>query len=109
MNIYDNNINLIINVDETPVYLESTSTITVVIKGQKEININTFKNDKNRVTCILAIACNQFKFPLLLIFKGQKEKILENQLNKLDLCKNKKILLNVILIHGAISNYLFFG
>ena len=70
LNIYDNNHNLIINVDETPNYLELHGKTIVIIKSKKEINFNIYVNDKNRVSVILAIKCKGYKFPPLLIFKG---------------------------------------
>lgn len=109
LNIYDNDVNLIINVDETPVYLELPEKTTVALKGTKEININTYRNDKKRVSVILSIACNGYKLPPLLIFKGGKGKKLESKLNKLEVCKKKNYLLNVILIHGVIKKFLYIG
>ena len=79
---------IIINVDQTPVCLDLQTTIS--FKGAKEININTFGYDKNGVSVVLAISCNGYKFPPLIIFKGGKGKLLEKRLNKHELCKNKK-------------------
>ena len=91
LNIYDNNVNLITNVDEIPVYLNLIEKTKISFKGAKKININTYAHNKNRVSVVLVIACKGYKFPPLLIFKGGKGKKLENRLNKHELCKNKKI------------------
>ncbi len=91
LNIYEQDVKLIINCDETPVFLESPENTTISFKGAKEININTYANDKKRVSVILAIACNGYKLTPLFIFKGKPGKKLETKLNKIELCKKKKI------------------
>ena len=72
-------------------YFELPEKTTVAFKGTKEININTYMNDKKRVSVILAIACNEYKLSPLLKFKGGKGKKLEGKLNKLEFCKKKII------------------
>ena len=82
---------LLSKLNKKPFYLELPEKTTVAFKGTKEININTYMNDKKRVSVILSIACNGYELPPLLIFKGGKGKKLESKLNKLEVCKKKII------------------
>ncbi len=50
---YHEEYNRIINVDETPLFLEMQSKITLDLKGN--ITITTFRKNKIRVSCILAM------------------------------------------------------
>lgn len=84
----------IINVDESPIYLEIPPKKTIEIKGSKNVDIYTFGKEKQRITCVLSIAANGNKLPPLLIFKGKAGKYLGKKLNKLDEAKNKDIFIN---------------
>jgi hypothetical protein len=64
---------MIINMDETPIYLESISNKNVAPIGQKTINIRTNRGEKTRITVILLISASGEKLPPLLVFKGEKE------------------------------------
>ena len=74
LNIDDNNYSLIVNMDETAVYLEMPEKKTIELKGTKNVEINTFGHDKERISVLLAIAGNDNKLPALLIYKGKKGK-----------------------------------
>lgn len=50
----EDNIELIINVDETHCYLDNPSTEKVDIKGKKNIEITFFDRDKCRITAVLS-------------------------------------------------------
>jgi hypothetical protein len=71
-NILDNknDYNRLINVDETPIFLEMYSNKTIDVKGAKNVIVNTYGNEKKHVTCILAIAGGGKKLIPTLIFKG---------------------------------------
>ena len=43
MNITDDKLNLIINIDETPIYFEMPEQTTIELKGNKNVNISTFR------------------------------------------------------------------
>ena len=54
----DNNINktcLILNTDETPIFLNMPSNKTVEIIGKKTVTINTQRMEKLRLSCLLTI------------------------------------------------------
>jgi hypothetical protein len=56
MGIGDQDLGRIVNMDETPIFFDMPETITIEVKGTKNVNISTFGNDKNRVSVILSIA-----------------------------------------------------
>jgi len=66
--------NLMINMDETPVYLDMVGNNTMSQKGVKEVQIMTTGSDKQRVTVALTVASSGFKFPPMIIFKGSNSK-----------------------------------
>jgi len=92
-NILDNinDYNRLINVDETPIFLEMYSNKTIDVKGAKNVIVNTYGNEKKHVTCILAIAGGGKKLIPTLIFKGEPDKNIEQRYQQLDVVKNKKI------------------
>jgi len=90
-NHIDDNIECLINVDETPCYIENPSKETIDIKGVKKVEIITYGKEKCRLTAILAISASGEKLPPMLILKGKTGKKKENILNNLDLVKDKKI------------------
>ena len=66
--------NRIINVDETPIYLEFFTDKTYNKKGAKEVIIKTNGNEKKHVTVILAVSSSGIKLPPVSIFKGMPDK-----------------------------------
>lgn len=80
----------VLNMDETPCYLEMGFDTTIDFKGKKEIEIETFGRAYYRITVLLTIAGDGTKLPLLVIVKEEERKIIENNLRKLDYGKNKK-------------------
>lgn len=79
LSIFDDNYNLnrIVNIDETPVFLELVSDKTYDVKGAKNVIIKAGGNYKNHVTIILAVTGSRNKLPPILIFKGRQDKINE--------------------------------
>ena len=71
--IYDN-IECIVNLDETPCYIENPSKETINIKDVKKVEIITYDKEKCRITAILSISASGYKLPPLLILKGQTGK-----------------------------------
>ena len=100
MNITDDKLNLIINIDETPIYFEMPEQTTIELKGTKNVKISTFGNDKNRVSVILAIAGNGEKLAPMMIFKGQPGKTNEKKLQDIEEVKKNKFLFVANRIHG---------
>ena len=60
--VYDN-ISLIVNVDETPCYLENPLTETVDLKGKKQIEIVTYGKEKCHITAVLSVNASGYKLP----------------------------------------------
>lgn len=90
--------------DETAVYLEIPEK-RIELKGTKNVEINTFGHDKERISVLLAIAGNGNKLPILLIYKGKKGKFLQNKPQKVKEVIDKKYLLLSNKIVGVIKIY----
>ena len=58
---------------------------TICLKGTKDITINTFGNDKQRISLLLAVCGNGKKFTPLLNFKGKRNKTIEKNLKNLSI------------------------
>ena len=80
--INNNSFDRLINVDETPLYMEMPSQKTIELKGTKDIEVTTFGGEKERISLILVIAGNGGKLPPILIFKAKKGGNLEKTLNQ---------------------------
>ena len=108
LNIIDdsNNLNRIINIDETPVFLELVADKTFEKKGTKNIIIKTNGYEKYHVTIILAITAGGNKLPPVIIFKGLPDKNNEKRYNKLEVVKNRRILIIVKIMIGLMMLYL---
>ena len=89
--IDDNSFDRIINVDETPLYMEMPANTTIEKKGTNNIEVCTFGGEKVRISLILGVSGNGYKLPPVLIFKAKKDGRLEKTLNELELVKQKKI------------------
>lgn len=61
---------LIINMDETPVFLDMVGNSTLDFQGAKEVLINTTGNEKQRITVALAVSSAGTKLKPMIIFKG---------------------------------------
>ena len=64
--------NLIINMDETPVYFNLVPGKTVNEKGAKSVLIRTTGNEKRHFTVVLAVSANGDVLPPMIIFKGKR-------------------------------------
>ena len=84
----------LVNVDESPIYLEMPPKKTIEIKGSKNVDIYTFGKEKYRITSVLSITASGSKLLPLIIFKGKAGKYLEKKLNKLEEAKNKEIFIS---------------
>ena len=62
--IEDDEIERIINCDETALYLENPSTKTIDIKGNKKIIVNTESNEDKKITALLTISADGPNFLL---------------------------------------------
>ena len=91
LNITNDKFNLIINIDETPIFYDSPFSNTLDKKGVKEVEIVTSGAEKDRVSLLLSVAADGTKLPPMIIFKGVPGAKIEKELNSLPLVKNKKI------------------
>ena len=91
LDINENSFDRLINIDETPIYMDMPETKTIDFKGKKGIDIYTFGADKVRISAILSIVGNGNKLPPILVFKAKKNGRLENELNTLPIVRDKKI------------------
>ena len=65
--------NLIINMDETPVYFDLVPSKTVNQRGSKSVLIRTTGSEKRHFTMVLAVAAGGDVLPPMVIFKGKRE------------------------------------
>ena len=64
--------NLMINVDETPLYFNMPRSRTVSRKGVREVRIRSTGAEKRRLTVILACTAPGIILPPMIIFKGRR-------------------------------------
>lgn len=57
------------NADQTPVYFDMPSNVTVNCKGEKSVHIKTTGNEKQRCTVMLAVLADGRKLPPYVVFK----------------------------------------
>ena len=65
--------NLIINMDETPVYFDMPGSRTIERKGKKEVRVRSTGTEKRRFTAVLACKAAGVMLPPIIIFKGKRE------------------------------------
>ena len=63
---------MIINMDETPLYFDMPSSHTISKKGLREVRIRSTGAEKRRLTVILACTAAGFMLPPMVIFKGKR-------------------------------------
>ena len=86
---------MIINMDETPLFLNMSPNKTVTYKGNKSVVIRTTNQEKIRITCILAICGDGDKLAPYIIFKCIKPSYHTlNLLNNNKYVKDKRIFIN---------------
>jgi hypothetical protein len=55
---------LLVNMDETPVYLDMVSDTTIDFIGAENVSIETEGRDKYRISALLVVCVNGWKLPL---------------------------------------------
>jgi len=83
----------IINMDETPCYLEMGFDKTLEFKGKKNVDILSSGLYRYRVYVILAVVGNGFKLSPLLILKGEPGKTIEKELRGLPYARDESMLI----------------
>lgn len=64
--------NMIVNMDETPMYFDMTTNKTVNLKGAKTVSVRSTGADKRRLTVVLAATGDGKMLPPMIIFKGKR-------------------------------------
>lgn len=62
---------LIINMDETPLYFDMPASRTINKRGARQIRIKSTGAEKRRFMVILACTASGIMLPLMIIFKGK--------------------------------------
>ena len=89
---YGQDLSLVCNMDETPIFFNMPSNKTIEIKGKKTVQIVTQNQEKMRVSLILAVLADGTKLPPYIIFKGNNSStILTKEISNLPHVKNKEI------------------
>lgn len=102
----DENIDLIANVDETPIWMELKFENTISKIGKKEIRIKSFNLDQHRFSLVLCITAAGNKLPPMIVFRGKTGATLGKRLQKFVEENNYKILI-VCQDKGLVDKNLF--
>ena len=81
LDIYEN-INKIVNLDETPIWFEMYNKTTIDKIGNKTIKVKTFGSDIERISVLLGILADGEKLPPLIVFQGKPNGTIEKNLKK---------------------------
>jgi hypothetical protein len=81
----------IINMDETPCFIDMYYDTTIDFTGNKHIEIQTLGKEKYRLSVILSISGDGIKLPAFFSIKGEEGKTIEKQMNDLYYVINKEM------------------
>ncbi|CAI5482025.1 unnamed protein product [Closterium sp. Yama58-4] len=62
-------LNLIVNADQTPLFLEMPVERTIEMKGARTVHVRTARYEKQRVTVMLAVTAGGLKLPPYVVFQ----------------------------------------
>ena len=102
----DENIDLIANVDETPIWMELKIENTISKIDEKGIRIKSFNLDQHRFSLVLCITAAGNKLPPMIVFRGKTGATLGKRLQKFVVENNYKILV-VCQDKGLVDKNLF--
>ena len=88
---YPYSLDLICNMDETPIFLNMPPSKTIAKKGSKTVFIRTQNQEKVRISVLLTIAADGTKLPPFVIFKDKKHGKNEENLKKLSMVQNGEV------------------
>jgi len=66
-------LDLILNMDETPMYFDLLEGKTIDFKGAKSVDVCHTGNDKSRFTAVITISASGIMLPVYIIFKNLKK------------------------------------
>ena len=81
----------IINMDETPLFLEMNYSTTIDFIGKKNVEYLTTGREHYRISIILSVTGDGYKLPPFVIIKGEEGKTIEKKLNELYYVKKHEI------------------
>lgn len=85
----------ILNMDETPLYLNMILNKVIAQKGEKNVVVRTQNQERIRISCLLTICADGDKLPPYIIFKGKNINNRNmNEIKNNSYFKNKKIFIN---------------
>ena len=85
----------ILNMDETPLYLNMILNKVIAQKGEKNVVVRTQNQERIRISCLLTIWADGDKLPPYIIFKGKNINNRNmNEIKNNSYFKNKKIFIN---------------
>ena len=82
---------LVVNMGETPMYLDMVSDTTIDFIRAENVSIETEGRDKYRISVLLAVCSNGWKIPPFVVIKGESGKTIDKNLRKLDICQKGSI------------------
>ena len=88
---YPYGLELICNMDETPIFLNMPPSKTIAKKGSKTVFIRSQNQEKVRISVLLTIAADGTKLPPFVIFKDKKHGKNEENLKKLPMVQNGEV------------------
>jgi len=81
----------IINCDETPIYLDAPSSLTLAEKGKKILTIKLYGKETIRIICLISIKGDSIKLMRLFIFKGRHNENICQKFQYFKIFKDKKL------------------
>ena len=79
----------IINMEETPIFIEMNYSTTIDFIGKKNVEYLTTGREHYRISIILSVTGDGYKLPPFVIIKGEEGKTIEKKLNELYFVKKK--------------------
>jgi hypothetical protein len=65
------------NMDETPIYFDTTPGTTVAVTGSKQVNCRRTHSQTLRISVLLTVCADGTKLPPMLIFRAQPNGTIE--------------------------------
>ncbi|CAI7841137.1 unnamed protein product, partial [Closterium sp. NIES-53] len=69
LSLHDYPLDLILNADQTPLFLEMPAERTLEMKGARTVHVQSAGYEKERVTVMLAVTASGLKLPPYVVFK----------------------------------------
>ncbi len=96
---------LVINMDETPMYFDMLPQRTLAKKGSKEVRVRSSGSEKKRLTVALTCTGSGKMLPALAIFKGKRKLKFSSPKNVEVQCKQKPGWIQILCSDGLEELY----